>query len=157
MPSLPVMVAVTLSAGCYSPTPNGVVMVSAPPSIPLSVRVVVPGIMTPWPTNVLTCSDWLLSICPEIGPSVALSFSIPLTVPIYTNWVASSLFCSGLVGFWFFSCAISSVGRLLCGSTTLLPVNELFPVMALTPVMFRSFIFTIIDTCASSTGLVSAF
>lgn len=32
--------------------------------------------------QLLACNDWLLSICPEIDPSVVLSFSIPLTVLI---------------------------------------------------------------------------
>lgn len=39
-----------------------------------------------------------------------------------------------------FSCATSSVRKLLCRSAALLPVSELFPVASFTPVVLGSFI-----------------
>ena len=45
---------------------------------------------------------------------------MPLSVLICASCEVSSLFCNGLVGSWFFSCATNSVRKLLCRSDELL-------------------------------------
>ncbi len=91
LPPASFTVAVVAVEAVASSTPNGVV-------VPLPTSTWVPFTITPWPISVELCSDWLVLICPEIEPSVVLSFSIPLRVLICASCVVSWLLSIGLVG-----------------------------------------------------------
>ncbi|MNT66542.1 hypothetical protein D3C72_2046130 [compost metagenome] len=83
----------------------------------------------------VACSSWLAPVWLTRPESVALSFSMPLTVLICASCEVSSAFCIGLSGSWLFSCVTSSL-RKRCSLSALDTLLLLFAAVgAFSPLM----------------------
>lgn len=147
LPSLSVMVAVTLSAGCCSSTPNGVVVVVAPlPSLSRSGSWY-------WNHHAMTNQGTGLQRLTVVylsrnRPQRSIQLLNPTDGTDLRQLGGEFVVLQGVGRITVFSCATNSVRKLLCRSAALLPVSELLLLAAFTPVLLGSFILPKL-TCAA--------